>query len=164
MLVANTLLSVVLISAFIGIFFFTYASYIENQIVKIRSEEIINDLTNTVITITPKQDREEMNKVIAPYLIPPDLSQEDKEVEETNKNLEKRAFAFIATFFVIGFSVFLLLAHYYKFSAKRLIHKNLVILIFVAITEFCFLTFIAKHYITIDSNFVKYKILETLMK
>jgi hypothetical protein len=164
MLVANTLLSVVLISAFIGIFFFTYASYVENEIVKVRSEEIINDLTNTILTITPRQQRDELNRIITPYLVPPNLAEEDKKVEESNTKLRKEAFSFIVIFFILGFSIFLVLSYYFKFSAKRLVHKNLIILFFVALTEFCFLTFFAKHYITIDSNFIKYKVLDTIMK
>lgn len=164
MLIPNTLLSVVLISAFIGVFFFTYATRVENEIVKVRSEEIINDLTNTFIKITPKEQREEINKIVGPYLVPPNLEKEDKEVVESNKQLRKKAFTFIITFFVVGFSTFFLLAHVFKFSARRMIHKNLIILIFVALTEFCFLTFFARHYITIDSNFIKYKVLETLTK
>lgn len=162
MLIPNTLLSVVLISAFIGIFFFTYATRVENEIVKVRSEEIINDLTSTFIKITPKEQREEVSRIVGPYLVPPNLQKEDEEVEQSNIQLRKKAFTFIITFVIVGFSVFFLLAHIFKFSAKRMIYKNLIVLAFVAMTEFCFLTFFARHYITIDSNFIKYKVLETL--
>lgn len=164
MLIPNTLLSVVLISAFIGIFFFTYASKVENDIVKVRSSQIINDLTETVIKISPKEQKEEISKTLGPYLMPPDLSKEDDTVEESNKELRKKAFIFIISFVVVGFIIFFGLAHIFKFSAKKMIYKNLIVLAFVALTEFCFLTFFARHYITIDSNFIKYKIIDTLVK
>ena len=164
MLIPNTLISVVLISAFIGIFFFTYAARVENEIVRSRSEAIINDLSDTFIKITPEEQREEVSRIVGPYLVPPNLQKEDEAVEEGNKELRKKAFVFIITFVIVGFCIFFLLAHVFKFSAKRLIYKNLIVLAFVAMTEFCFLTFFARHYITIDSNFIKYKVLETLTK
>ena len=161
--ITNGILHVVLISVFIGIFFFTYASRVEQNIVKERSREIVRDITNDIKTFAPKGSISFLGK-IANQIQPPDLREEDKEVEEKNKALLEKATKVLAVLFVVGISVSLFLSYKYGFSFKTLLIHNFIILFFVALTEFSFLTFFAQNYITIDSNFVKYKTLDTLIK
>ena len=55
--IASTILSIILMSAFLGIFFFTYAAHVEKNIVKNQSANIINDLTedlNSILTVNIK--------------------------------------------------------------------------------------------------------------
>ena len=160
--IANVLLSIVLMSAFLGIFFFTYAARVEKNIVKSQSERIVVDLTadlNDVLTPTQLSD---LRDLVSPYIVTPDLSKEDREIEENNKLLMKKASIVIITFVVIGLTAVFLLSKMENFSLKDIIIRNTIILFFVALTEFCFLTYLAQNYITIDSNFVKYKIINTL--
>lgn len=160
--IANVLLSVVLMSAFLGIFFFTYAAHIEKNIVKNQSEQIVIDLTADLnAVLTPKQ-LSGLRDLVSSYIVTPNLSKEDMEINENNKLLTKKASLAIITFVVIGLTAVFLLSRMENFSLKDIIIRNMIILFFVAMTEFCFLTYLAQNYITIDSNFVKYKIINTL--
>ena len=50
------------------------------------------------------------------------------------------------------------------FSFFEILEENIIVLVFVGITEFLFLTYFAQNYITIDANFVKEKMINTLLK
>jgi uncharacterized membrane protein len=161
--IANIVMNVILISTFIGIFFFSYASMIEEKIVKVRTKQIILDLTNSLHVLTPPNILQDMNSKLSKYLIPPNLDKENEEVEVNNKILLKKSMKVLGAVFTIGLAIVIVLSIVYKFPLKDIITKNLILLCFVALTEFSFLTFFAQYYITVDANFVKHKILEVLI-
>ena len=160
---SNIILSVVLISSFIIIFFFTYASFVEKNIVKNRCKTIVEDLTGTVKHIIPPEYLKYIQDNIS-NIKPPDLIEEDKDVNENNNLLMKKSIKILLVILCIGFSTVFILHRIYKFPLKQLLITNLITLLFVALTEFSFLTFFAQNYITIDSNFIKYKIIDVIVK
>jgi len=161
--ISNIILSVVLISSFIIIFFFTYASFVEKNIVKSRCKMIVEDLTGTVKNILPPEYLKSIQANVS-NIKPPNLIEEDKYVNENNKLLMKKSVKILIVILCIGISIVFILHRIYKFPLKQLILTNLVTLLFAALTEFSFLTFFAQNYITIDSNFIKYKILDVIVK
>ena len=162
--IANIIIAVALISVFIGVFFFTYAAKIEQKIVVERSAQIAYDLTSTMKETMSARDKELINEQITPFLvIPQSLEQQDKIVQENNKELLNSAIKAIVIFVVLCALVLAALCMFYKIPLFDLIKDNLIILVFVALTEFIFLTFFAQNYITIDSNFVKEKISDSLI-
>ena len=160
--IASTILSIILMSAFLGIFFFTYAAHVEKNIVKNQSANIINDLTEDLNSILPESDLVKLQQISSPYIVAPDLSQEDSDVVANNKILMKKAIVVITVFVAIGTACIFLLTRLGSFPIKYVLLRNFIILFFIALTEFCFLTFFAQNYITIDANFVKYKVLTFL--
>lgn len=161
--IANVVMNVILISTFIGIFFFSYASMIEEKIVKVRTSQIILDLTNSLHVLTPPDVLNDLNISLSKYLVPPNLQTEDAEVKSSNEILLKKSMKVLGAVFAIGLAIVITLSIVYKFPLKDIITKNLILLCFVALTEFSFLTFFAQHYITVDANFVKHKVLEVLI-
>lgn len=160
--IAHILCGTSLVSIFIVVFFFTYAAKIEQKIVQERCTEIIDDLTN-VVTQLPPEYKSMISTEIAPYLVvPPSLEDEDRKVEAQNKALMKKAAIFLAVFVAIAFSIIFIMSKMYGFSFLDILKENFLVLIFVALTEFVFLTFFAQNYITIDANFVKEKIVQTV--
>ena len=160
--IANIILSVVLISTFIGVFFFTYASMIEKNIVETRCKTIVEDLTNSFSTVATPNVLKSINEKLE-QLAPPNLSEEDKKVAENNKALIKKSAIVILLLLIVGLSIVFILYKIYKFPVKGLIINNLIMLVFVALTEFIFLTFFAQNFITVDSNFIKNKIISVLI-
>lgn len=160
--VIKILLNVVLISTFIGIFFFTYETKIEQDIVQIQSQEIIQDLAGDFKKVLPRDVMQNIYDNVSPRLIPPNLSDEDDYVKKTNKALIKKATIIMAAFSIVGISLLIVAAIIFKVNMKDIVIHSVATLIFVAIAEFIFLTFMVKHYKTIDANFVKYKVLQTL--
>jgi len=162
---ANIICATAMISVFIGIFFFTYASKIEKNIVVKRSTEIVNSITSNMKTIIPENQKQIIKSDIIPYLVIPDsLKQADQDVENANNALQKSAIQYIFIFAAACLIIVFCMSFTFKFSFFEIIEENIIVLVFVAITEYIFLTFFAQNYITIDSNFVKSKMIDTLLK
>lgn len=159
--VANVLLHVILISSFLVIFFFTYASKIEKQIVKNQSTAVVQNVLDDILIILPDSTLETIGDHIQ-NISPPDMSEEDNEVTTKNHELYMKTVKQISVLFVVGMIVIYIMSRVYKFSMKDLVLHNLIILFFVALTEFSFLTYFAKNYSTIDANYVKYIALKTI--
>ena len=162
--VVNIIIATAMISVFLGIFFFTYAAKVEQKIVVARSTQIVDDLIVTAKNSIPPAQKELIKNEIVPYLTVPDsLEKEDAEVATANKALMKNAFKAIAVFVALCSILVAIISIFFKVPVIDLVKDNLIILIFVGLTEFTFLTFFAQNYITIDSNYVKEKILESLI-
>lgn len=160
--IAHVLCGMSLVSIFIVVFFFTYAAKIEQQIVEERCTEIVDDLTSVVAQL-PQDYKNMISAEISPYLVvPPSLAAEDSIVEAQNKALLKKAAIFVSIFVVITFSIIFIMSRVFGFSFLEILKGNFLVLLFVALTEFVFLTFFAKNYITIDANFVKQKIVQSI--
>lgn len=160
--IANVLCGTSLISVFIAIFFFTYASKVEQKIVQERCIEIVDDLTSPLSGI-PLEYKNLIRKQINPYLtVSPSLEQEDQKVAQQNRALLKKTVTVVSVFLVVTFLIIFILSRIYGFSFIEILENNLLVLIFVALTEFVFLTFFAQNYITIDANFIKEKVAGTV--
>lgn len=152
-------ISVTFISIFICIFFFTYATRVEKTIVINQTNDLVDELAGSMLNYPT------VKKNLKPYIddwVPPDMSTDDEKVEQANKLIVNKAV------YMIGFSAttmlvfLLLLAYIYNISFYSIIIPNLIILFLVAVTEFCFLTFIAANYISFDPNYIRYRILNVL--
>ena len=160
--ISKIILSVVVISAFIGIFFFTYEAKVEERIVKQQSEEIIKDFTSEFRSLLPQPILKDVYNSIEPSLVAPDLSELDEEVRASNQALVKKASRIIVIFVVIGLLLVALLCFIFRINPRDMIISTTITLLFVAIAEYIFVTYIVQNYSTIDSNFVRQKILNIL--
>ena len=163
-IIIKTIIQVILISTFIGIFFFTYASKVEENIVKKQCAEIIQDLSDDIKIMVPSNTLQQIYTKVIPNIKAPDLSKEDAEVKQKNDVLIKSVTKLIIAFVGIGVSIVALLIWIFKIPVKEILISSGVSVLFVAIVEYSFLTFFAQNYRTIDSNFVKMKILENINK
>jgi hypothetical protein len=154
--------NVLFITLFIGLFFFTYVAYIEESVVQSQmgylSEEILSKikiLGNDFITLFGNYVNT-MGK--------PNLDKEDKEVEIQNSNVKYKAL-----YANIGFSIIVIGLVYViynmsdkSFSISDIIIKNLIILFFIALTEFSFLTYFGSKYVSLNLNAVKYSLINNI--
>jgi ABC-type siderophore export system fused ATPase/permease subunit len=158
--IANIILHVIFISSFIGIFFFTYAAKVEEQVLKDQVDYLVNDM-GSMIKFLPENTRN-LAKAYIGTLKTPDMSAQDAQVEESNKKLLKKAITVIAISLLVGLGVVFWMYIKYGFDIKELLINNLIVLVFVAITEFVFLTYVGAKYITADPNFVKKTLIESV--
>jgi hypothetical protein len=56
---------------------------------------------------------------------------------------------------IVGMAVVWKMSQMYNFNFIHLLKENLIILCFVALTEFSFLTFFAQNYLSIDPNIIR---------
>lgn len=158
---ANLLLSVLFISLFICIFFFTYASRVERQIVIDQTNQIVDQFTDTIHEVTPQN---ELLSDFVSKLDPGDLSTEDEKVAQQNRALLQQATLWIGIFVVVLVILSAGIVWYWKLDWKKLLWTNLIILFCVALTEFFFLGFIARNYISFDPNYIKFVVVSHLQK
>jgi len=144
-----------LASIFISIFFFTYASTIEQEIVIDQAKIVVNDLMQTVNPLLTSDQKENIKK----NLKVPDNSEEDLESLNKNNALMSEAYISLLIIFAVTMVLSVTLSIIYKHNYYRILALNLLLLVFIALTEFTFLHFIPKNYIIADTNWIRWKIL-----
>ena len=157
---ANVFLLVIFIATFLSVFFFTYASNIEKQIVENQVDYILNDFLSPVSLLSP-QIKTQIGASIS-TITPPNMTQEDNLVAQHNSAIEKKVFITIGIILVVGLIIIFIMSKKCGFSFKKLLINNLIILTFIGLTEFCFLTFLAQYFKSGDPNHVKATILKIL--
>jgi hypothetical protein len=158
------LTNVLLISLFICIFFFTYGSYIEHKILESQIDFLSLDIMNNVKLFGENINSKFKEKLLE--LTPPDLSNEDENVKNENHKILIKALVAIIFFTTAICSIIYFLYNKSKkdFNIKTIIYQNLILLLFVALTEILFITFFVADYITINTNNVKYNIVQNIEK
>jgi hypothetical protein len=154
------LINVGLISAFISIFYFTYVVTEEEHIVK-NQVDILS--INVVDSIKPFLT-DKMKNFIIENLKKPNLSKEDEDIVISNQALTKSAIINISIICIMTVIISYTLAKYYDYDYINLLQNNLILLIFVAITEYAFIHLVPAKYITSDPNFIRYKIGENMKR
>lgn len=163
--IAYIIFGVILIASFISVFFFTYVSKVEGQIVQNQMARIVNDLTSgNELILTPDQKRI-IGTVIQSGLKTPDMSDVDAKVEANNNELKKKALKIFGTMVLVGCAIIAAIYVKYKGTDKainltEIVQYSMIILALVAATEFIFVSEITKNYEIIDPNYVRYLILD----
>lgn len=151
------ILNVTIISSFIGIFFFTYAATVEKQILEDQSKYISETMADKVKFFLP----DNIKKEIANDLQEPDLSKEDKDAEESNKKLRNKALVVLGILFIVGILATLTVSKIGNIGF-HIVKEAIIILLFVALTEFLFLNIITRNYKVADPNFVTKEMLKSI--
>ena len=156
--IVDTIINVVFVATFISIFFFTYGAYIEKKIAREQVELAVDDLTYNIKYFAGNQIAPLVNS-----LSPPNMEEEDKKVAESNSKLIWNVAKLLTLFFVGGMGIAYGVSRYYNTDFVVSIKRNVIILIFIAITEYIFLTFIGAKYRSLDPNVVKKTILQVAL-
>lgn len=162
-LVSKVLINVLFISVLIGIFFFTYGSYIEKKIVKEQMKFLSKDVQN-LFSLFGKNVN---NAITIKFneLELPDLSHEDNKAKKNNTEIKKKAFMFLSLFSLfVAFLVYFIYTKYGNntYELNKIISENIVILFAIGITEFVFITYFGARFISINPSVVKLTLLELL--
>jgi hypothetical protein len=142
-------------SIFISIFFFTYASMIEQEIVVTQTDIIVNDIMQTITPLLSADQKENIKN----NLKIPDNSEADLHSLNSNNALMSDAYTNLLMIFGTTMGLSLALSILFKHNYYKILVLNLILLVFIGITEFIFLHFIPKNYIIADTNWVRWKIL-----
>jgi ABC-type phosphate/phosphonate transport system permease subunit len=159
--------NVLFISLYIAIFFFTYGSVLEKQVVKEQMAFLVNNISNIIKLFGPTVNSE--LGVFFNHLSPPDLSHEDHFVQElNNKTLQKAILANVC--FLICVIICVVIVYFFARNNNididiiKILSQNFIILIFIALTEFLFFKYFAAKYISINPNETKLTVIENLQK
>jgi len=160
---ANLLVGTTLFSLFLGIFYFTYASKIENDILSIQIKNLIDNLTGDLNNLNLDENTKNQLKDAINIKNKPDLSDEDKNVKDTNKKIIIKTSKIFGSFLFISTFIIILLYFTTKIDIKSILITNIILLIFVAIAEVLFLNLVAKNYRSLDPNVVKQNIVKQIL-
>ena len=122
--IANIILHVTLISTFIGIFFFTYGSYIEENIVKKQVNFLIEDNKEFVLLIPNDIKQKIVDKINNIKL---DLAEDDRKAAEQNKKLLIKASKILAIGLIVGIAIVWKMSQMYNFNFMHLLKENLIL-------------------------------------
>jgi hypothetical protein len=161
-LTINVIISVLFISLFIGAFFFTYGTHIEGSVVKNQMKFLSEDIGGYINLLGNDINKNIKNKLLELPNI--DLNEEDDKVKESNSKLMNTALIANIAFFVSTIFIVYHLNKSANLNIQDIIIKNLIILIFIAITKYSFLKYFGAHYISIDPNKSKYNAVDNLKK
>lgn len=176
-LVSKTLaisIQVGFIFSFLTIFFFVYVQKVEKREFKEQVEFIIDNIFDDVKADLPKviknsvDDQKELiiiNGIID--VIEDKIRLESKtnndKINKENKKIEKKAFTYLiyTLIFILALIIIFTLMKYCLPIVLQ-VKEAMVIVIFVAITEFLFLQIIARNYISASPNNIKKEIGKTI--
>lgn len=160
--IAYIILSFALTATFISIFFFTYVSQVESDIIKTQITDSIEGFVSaTNLFLTPEQ-KKNIGKTILASLTPPDMSKQDAEASETNNKLIHKSIIVFSTIVSVAILIIIILWYNYRFEMIDIVKYSLIILSLVAVTETLFVTFITKNYRLLDDHYLSYLIIKNL--
>lgn len=162
-LIADVIIQVTFIATFIGIFFFTYASKVEQEVVQNQMDFIVQDFTSDIVALTPPADLKTLQPALN-ALQPPDLSAQDQDIANSNSALLKKAIMILGIVLLVGTFTVYKISENYNLNFKEIVKTGLIVVAFVALTEFSFLTFVAKNYRSADPNVVKLALINSLQQ
>ena len=156
----NVLLATAFFTLFITIFFFTYAKYIEKQIVIKNLTYLVKDMTSNLILLPP-----EYKQYLSSIVNDVDISinkQADIDVENSNNELFMYSIKIYGGIFITNIVLAFIISSIYNIDMIESLFQNINLLIVVMVTEFLFLTFIIADYISIHPNKIKKEFINVL--
>ena len=167
-LISKVLINVLLISIFISIFYFTYGTYIEKQVIFDQMNILANNFMNTFELTGSTTNKNFYNYINNNLLAESNIkkiSSGDDEALSGNKVILKKVISYIVIFFIVIFIIIFLLTITRKIpNLKEILIESFIILIFIGLTEFAFIKYFGAKYISINTNSVKSEIVESLKK
>ena len=157
-LILDVILNITFVSITIGFLFFTYGKHIEQTIVKKEASQLVNDLLMEFTYLIPS----DIKSQISSNLVSPDFTVQDNIVAISNKNLLVTAFNILSAFFVISLIVSYYISKKFDLDFIGSVKISIILTIFVALTEISFLTFIGQYYTSVDPNFTKLCLIQSL--
>ena len=160
--ISSVFMNAVFVGTFLTVFFFTYASVVEGQIVKQQITFLADDLSQN-IKLLPDNAKNAIKTEIQ-NLKTPDFKSTDDKIDATNNKLIKQTLIVVGSVLAVVLIIIYILStkKLFNFSFMNLVVKNLIILVFIGLTEFIFLNLVARNFISVDPNYVKYYALNKL--
>ena len=157
------LIQVLGIFIFLCIFFFTYASRIERDIVENQIDFILKDTLGIHTNLLPESVKVFLNNNLNQTTPIDTVNESNDAIKEKTKRI-----LFIFTSVVAAIvGICIVLARqgkpYFKdLKLKRIIIEIIIIIIAIGLTEFGFLTFLAQDFISVDPNELKAHFFENI--
>jgi hypothetical protein len=177
-LISKVLINVLLISVFICIFFFTYGVHIEKLSISNQMKILAKNFMN-FFQLSGEPNNKQLYDNINNNLLSKEsidkISEGDADALEGNNELIEKVRTYIIIFFCIVVGIIFVIFFFFvknedsngdgeKQGLPGILTESLIILIFIGLTEFAFLTFFGAKYISLDVNHLKLELVKSLQK
>jgi hypothetical protein len=161
-ILAQLILSFILISTFISIFFFTYIAKVENEIIISHIDNTVKSLTKDLeIFITPEK-RKLIREVVIKNIEIPNDSETDREIDRHNKQLLDKTIIIFSIISGVGIAILAILWWVYRFDIFETLKYSIIMLLLTGVVYFLFITYITRKYILVDQNYISYVVVSAL--
>jgi len=174
-----TIITVVLYTIFIAVFFFVFTAHVERTVTVKAVRSAVNSFTSDLTILLPEAESQRISSLLQNMSIP-DLAKDDEKAKQMNAKLQKK------TYFILGLTalgcilivVFTYIgmrskAHHSKGDAAKagVDYPSMGNVIFIAcmgfigviIAEFVFLYTVGYFYEPLDNNQVKRSVIDSLL-
>lgn len=152
---AQIIVNVAFVATFIGIFYFTYAHKVEEQVIINQMNYISKSLLDEITVLVPKSNYDLVEESVS-AVNAPDMTQQNIEVDKQNSELKNMAFKVIGGFAAVSLLIAYFMSSRNGFSFKNLLVNASFVVLVVGIVEYVFLTYFGSKFYSADPNYVKY--------
>ena len=170
-MISKIMINVVLISIFITIFFFTYGVKIEKEVIINQMKILTNDFMSHVELSgnSINKNINELNNELQNEMSLPEnrakIIQTDKDELSGNKKISSTVLVCIfGLICVTAFIMIIFTSSGAVQNVKEILLESIIILLSIALTEFCFIFFLGAKYVSIDTNHIKLNVVKFLQK
>jgi len=158
--ISSIIINVIFVASFLTVFFFTYVAKVEETVVIGQIEYLVKRFTGDM-KLLPDNILANLKSVVA-NMKKPNTDKADAEVEEINKKIMKKALTYVACDLAVGLFGVHWASKKWGFDFMNIIKENLIILGFVGLTEYSFLTFFGAKFMSADPNKIKLAVVNKL--
>ena len=153
----NVFIHTIYVMVFICIFFFTYVTTVENDMVGNEINRVTKEILNDVdVLLYTAGSNCEAKQMLSTLLTPPDLTDADNDTVQKNNAVRNTAITFtlLIGLFLI-YLLFCLNSLYKKNTNYHILLENLGLVTAVGLIEFSFLKLVVSQFVAIDTNNIK---------
>ena len=161
--IVNIIISITFAMSFIALFFFTYVTDIEREVVLNNVNYIINELGGSLPILLDGLPQKDISKSLDSVNLD-DMKEADENVKKINDKIIHNSLIIFTSFFVVSLVICLGICIYFKLDIVEILSTNLLLLGAIALVEFVFVNFIIRNYISADINGIFKNILITIKK
>ena len=159
----NKLLSVLLqitcIFIFLTVFFFTYVSNEEKKVVENQIDFLIDNVVGANLNILPNEVKENILSKINNL----SSNSDNDSIKKSNDSIRSKATKILIILSIVVIVIFILSIYFNKtnvsffknLSLSTIFKETGIIVLFVGLTEYIFLTYFGSKWISIDPNVLK---------
>lgn len=158
--ITDILINVLFVATFLTVFFFTFVVKIEGDIVKDQVDYLVEDLSEN-IKLLPAEATTLLRHQLKTSQRP-DMTKADEAVQKSNDEIFWSTIKIVGIALGVGLTGAFAASRYWNFSIMDSLKRNLIILAFIALTEYIFLMTYGRNYRSADPNHVKLVLLNKL--
>jgi hypothetical protein len=157
----NIIMQTMFMVVFLTIYFFTYVAYMEKRIVREQINILFADIKQNV-SILPKELKNSLKNKLS-QIGNVNTKEDDKKIDDNNKQLMKKVIIIMVVFSMICIFAILFLYTRYTVDVVSIFKHNLIIILFIAATEFIFLKYFGSLFQSADPDKIKKSIINDIL-